>query len=126
MLPSVAQQKIDKGGMLVLRPDSGDPIEAVIMALEAAGKVFGVTENTKGFKVPKGCSVIYGDGVNLETMKKILDAMLDKGFSAEVRSRILWLCSLVYLLLGTVKGLLLKSVPFSFAHIADLGTLRRT
>lgn len=84
VLPTVAQQKIDKGGMLVLRPDSGDPVEAVIMALEAAEKVFGVDVNSKGFKIPKGCSIIYGDGVSLEVMGQVLAAMLDKNFSAEV------------------------------------------
>lgn len=84
MLPSVAQQKLEKGGMLVLRPDSGDPVQAVLMALEAAEKVFGVTVNSKGFKVPKGCSVIYGDGVSYAVMKDVLAAMLNKGFSAEV------------------------------------------
>ena len=86
VLPTIAHQKLDKGGMLVLRPDSGDPIEAVMMALEAAEKVFGVDVNSKGFKIPKGCSVIYGDGVSLRVMKQILAAMLDKKFSAEVTS----------------------------------------
>jgi len=32
ILPSVAQKKIGKGGYMVLRPDSGDPVDAVIRA----------------------------------------------------------------------------------------------
>lgn len=84
LLPSVAQQKLEQGGMLILRPDSGDPLEAVLMALEAAEKVFGVDVNSKGYKVPKGCSIIYGDSVTLDVMKDILEAILDRGFSAEV------------------------------------------
>ena len=57
ILPSVAKKKNDRGenGYMVLRPDSGDPIEAVLMALAAAEKVFGSTVNSKGFKVIKGC-----------------------------------------------------------------------
>lgn len=70
--------------MLVLRPDSGDPVEAVMAALQAAERVFGVDLNSKGYKVPRGCSVIYGDGVNLSTMRKVLAAMMEQGFSAEV------------------------------------------
>lgn len=34
VLPSVAAKKVDKGGYLVLRPDSGDPKEAVLMVSE--------------------------------------------------------------------------------------------
>jgi nicotinamide phosphoribosyltransferase len=33
VLPSVAGLKLKKGGFLVLRPDSGDPVEVVLMAL---------------------------------------------------------------------------------------------
>ena len=51
VLPSVAEAKTGAGGFMVLRPDSGDPVEAVLMALEAAEKVFGADVNAKGFKV---------------------------------------------------------------------------
>ena len=54
VLPTVARQKTDKGGFMVLRPDSGDPVEAVLMGLEAGEKVFGVDTNALGFKVPRG------------------------------------------------------------------------
>ena len=33
VLPSVAQEKVGQGGYLVLRPDSGDPVEVVMMGL---------------------------------------------------------------------------------------------
>ena len=36
---------------MVLRPDSGDPVEAVLAALRAAEQVFGVDTNAKGYKV---------------------------------------------------------------------------
>ena len=54
MLPAVAEKKIAAGGYMVLRPDSGDPVEKVLMGLEAAEKVFGVDINAKGFKTPRG------------------------------------------------------------------------
>lgn len=34
VLPAVAQHKVDRGGFMILRPDSGDPTEAVLMALQ--------------------------------------------------------------------------------------------
>lgn len=83
MLPSIAKKKVGRGGFMVLRPDSGDPIEAVLMALEAGEKVFGVDVNGKGYKVPKGWGVIQGDGINIHSLQKILAAVLEKGFSAE-------------------------------------------
>ena len=54
VLPVIAQRKVGKGGYMVLRPDSGDPVEAVLMALEAGEKVFGVEVNSLGYKTPKG------------------------------------------------------------------------
>jgi nicotinic acid phosphoribosyltransferase len=39
VVPAIAAKKNAKGGYLVLRPDSGDPTEAVLMALVAADKV---------------------------------------------------------------------------------------
>ena len=44
----------------MLRPDSGDPVETVVLGLRAAEKVFGCDVNAKGYKVPRGCSVIQG------------------------------------------------------------------
>lgn len=39
VLPSIASKKVGAGGYMVLRPDSGDPVEAVLMALHAGEKV---------------------------------------------------------------------------------------
>ena len=83
ILPAVASKKIAKGGFLVLRPDSGDPAEAVLQGLAAGEKVFGVDVNQKGYKVVRGCGVIQGDGINLATMKLILEAVLKAGYSAQ-------------------------------------------
>jgi nicotinamide phosphoribosyltransferase len=83
LLPAVAVKKTAKGGFMVLRPDSGDPVETVVQGLLAAEKVFGVTCNSRGYKVPNSCSVIQGDGINMHTLQQILDAVLDAGFSAQ-------------------------------------------
>eukprot|EP00891_Asterochloris_glomerata_P006642 jgi/Astpho2/6642/Aster-x1389 len=96
LLPAVAEKKLDKGGFLVLRPDSGspakfgmaplvpsNPVEVVLMALEAAVKVFGADTNSKGFLVPRGCGVIQGDGIGLKIIAEILEAVVAKGYSAQ-------------------------------------------
>lgn len=34
LLPVIRKEKLARGGFMVLRPDSGDPVEAVLMALK--------------------------------------------------------------------------------------------
>lgn len=48
-----------------------------------AEKTFGVDVNKKGFKVIRGCGVIQGDGVGYESLKRILKAVQEAGFSAQ-------------------------------------------
>lgn len=83
ILPSVASFKLEKGGFLVLRPDSGDICESVLQGLRAAEKVFGVDVNQKGYKIIRGCGVIQGDGVSHKTLGQVLDAVLGAGYSAQ-------------------------------------------
>jgi len=77
------KKKNKKGGLWVLRPDSGDPVEAIMMALNAGEKAFGSTKNKKGFKVLNGVACIQGDGINKEVVYKILESALKAGFSAQ-------------------------------------------
>ncbi|KAI8322079.1 NAPRTase-domain-containing protein [Martensiomyces pterosporus] len=83
VLPVVAKRKLEKGGFMVIRPDSGDQVEAVLMGLRAADKVFGATINKKGFRVINGASVIQGDGVTPTTLRRILEAVHEAGYSAQ-------------------------------------------
>eukprot|EP01116_Phalansterium_solitarium_P000234 TRINITY_DN10136_c0_g1_i1.p1 TRINITY_DN10136_c0_g1~~TRINITY_DN10136_c0_g1_i1.p1 ORF type:complete len:514 (-),score=192.35 TRINITY_DN10136_c0_g1_i1:227-1768(-) len=83
VVPSVKAQKVAKGGLWLFRPDSGDPVEAVLMALRAGDKTFGHTVNSKGFKVLNGVAAIQGDGINKASVGRILDAVLAEGFSAQ-------------------------------------------
>lgn len=72
-----------KKGFWVVRPDSGDPVVCVLEALLNLEKAFGVTINSKGYKVINGAGVIQGDGIDLNIIKQILKAVMDAGFSAE-------------------------------------------
>ena len=61
----VREQTHPDKGFLVIRPDSGDPVQAVLEGLVALEKVYGVTVNTKGFKVINNAGIIQGDGINI-------------------------------------------------------------
>ena len=77
-------QIINMGGTLVVRPDSGDPVEMTLKVIEILGNRFGWTVNTKGFKVlPKYIRMIQGDGVNLESIDRILANFMLHGWSAD-------------------------------------------
>lgn len=72
------------GGTLVIRPDSGDPAKVVREALERLAVKFGTTTNSKGYKVlPDYVRLIQGDGINPQSLGKILDTIIKAGFSAE-------------------------------------------
>lgn len=72
------------GGTLVIRPDSGEPAKVVREVLERLATKFGVTYNQKGYKILPNCvRVIQGDGINAQTLGKILDTIMAAGFSAD-------------------------------------------
>lgn len=83
VLPKVKDAKLAKGGTIVLRPDSGDPVQQVLKGLRAADKTFGHTINGKGYKVVNSAAVIQGDGINYEVVIQILDAVLAEKYSAQ-------------------------------------------
>jgi len=75
-LKSLVLDRAENGGHLVIRPDSGDPVENVLKVLDHLKSVFGVETNSKGFQVlHKAVSVIQGDGISYESIKAICAAM---------------------------------------------------
>lgn len=73
-----------RDGVLVVRPDSGDPPTIVVEVLQRLGDAFGVTTNALGFKVlhPK-VRVIQGDGIDFSMLGRILSALRTAGWSAD-------------------------------------------
>ncbi len=69
-------------GFLVVRPDSGDPVEIVPQVIEALGTKFGFETTAKGYKIlnPK-VRVIQGDGITSESLKAILNALINRGLA---------------------------------------------
>ena len=77
------QQVIDSGATVVIRPDSGDPVEVNRRLIEILDQKFGSTVNAKGFKVLNNVRLIQGDGVNELTIRSILGAFMALGYSAD-------------------------------------------
>lgn len=77
------QAVIDSGSMLVIRPDSGDPISTVLKVIMKLDEKYGSIKNGKGFKVLNNVRVIQGDGVDLGAIESILYALKLNGYSAD-------------------------------------------
>ncbi len=72
------------GGTIVIRPDSGDPVEIVVTTIKRLMAKFGSSVNSKGYQVLPDCiRVIQGDGVSLSSIETILIAMEANQQSAE-------------------------------------------
>lgn len=79
---TLRQEVIDSGATVVIRPDSGEPVEVVSKVTNLLAEKFGTGTNSKGFKVLKNVRVIQGDGVNPDSIAAILERLTGEGFSA--------------------------------------------
>lgn len=82
---TVLRDKVRKRfGRLVVRPDSGKAEVLMVEILNILGDKFGFEYNSKGYKVLPDCvRVIWGDGINYYTIIKIINAVMDAGWSIE-------------------------------------------
>lgn len=73
-----------RDGVLVVRPDSGDPAATVLRVLHILGEGFGTTMNEKGYRVlyPK-VRVIQGDGIDHHAIASILSQLATASWSAD-------------------------------------------
>jgi len=78
------EQVESRDGCLVIRPDSGDPVQTLLTIFKILFEKFGFNENEKGYRVlPKSIRVLQGDGVNYDSIKDILTALKAHRISAE-------------------------------------------
>ncbi len=71
-------------GVVITRPDSGDPIQMSVEVLTRLASVFGYFKNKKGFVVlPPQVRAIYGDGINYDSIGEIQNAIMAAGFAVE-------------------------------------------
>lgn len=80
----VREQILNRDGVWVVRPDSGDPIYSTYRVFNALWETFGGTVNEKGYRVlDPHVRMIQGDGIDLEMMTKILFHFEREGISTE-------------------------------------------
>lgn len=73
----------ERGGVLVIRPDSGDPLNLTYGVVTRLMDGFGFKTNSKGYKVlPPYVRIIQGDGVNQDSINDILRNFAQNGISA--------------------------------------------
>jgi len=76
------QEVIDSKAVVVIRPDSGDPVQVVNDCLKILDQYFGHTLNAKGYRVLNNVRVIQGDGIDHSMIRAILTVMDMNGYSA--------------------------------------------
>lgn len=96
-LPALKDEVLARDGKLVIRPDSGDPVDIICGEAKALGattamdkgvveilwEVFGGTTNAQGFKVlDTHIGAIYGDSITTERAEQICQRLHDKGFAS--------------------------------------------
>jgi len=75
---------LQRDGVLVVRPDSGELPQIVLDVLEKLAGQFGTTEtSTKHKLLPPQIRVIQGDGIDINSLAMILEAMSKAGWAAD-------------------------------------------
>ncbi len=75
---------VNSGATVVIRPDSGDPVEVLPRMMTILEHYYGAPKNAKGYKVLNNVRVIWGDGINADSLETILRHMVDyHGYSAD-------------------------------------------
>lgn len=95
VLPSLKDVIMNRDGKVVIRPDSGDPVDILCGdpdsydslknkgTVEALWDLFGGTVNSKGYKqLDPHIGVIYGDSITLDRCKAICKRLMAKGFAS--------------------------------------------
>lgn len=96
VIPSLKDEIMTRNGRVVIRPDSGDPVQIIcgipdssVSTAEEKGLIqvlwetFGGTINEKGYKVlDSHIGAIYGDSITLERAEQIFAGLEAKGFAS--------------------------------------------
>jgi len=102
-LPKIKDLVMSRNGKLVVRPDSGDPVEIICGfdhekkygknavhgdfrargSIEILWDIFGGTINSKGYKqLDPHIGLIYGDSITMERCRAICEGLEAKGFAS--------------------------------------------
>ncbi len=79
---ALKDEVLARDGVLVVRPDSGDPLEIVPDVIEALMARFGYETTAQGYRLlHEKVRVIQGDGVNRFSIVEIMDRMIERGLA---------------------------------------------
>jgi len=79
---ALKDQVLARDGVLIVRPDSGDPLEIVPDVIEALMAQFGYQTTAQGYRLLNDkVRVIQGDGVNKVSIVEIMDRMIERGLA---------------------------------------------
>lgn len=94
-LPRLKEEIVARDGKVVIRPDSGDPVDILCGnaegnsaeerkgVVELLWDVFGGKINSKGYKeLDPHIGAIYGDSINLDRAERICKRLQEKGFAS--------------------------------------------
>ena len=94
-LPNLKNEVLSRDGKVVIRPDSGDPVNIICGdvngktseekkgVIELLWDIFGGTINDKGYKeLDTHIGAIYGDSITLDRATQICERLKQKGFAS--------------------------------------------
>jgi nicotinamide phosphoribosyltransferase len=94
-LPSLKNEIVSREGKVVIRPDSGDPVDIICGnpngkseieqkgVIESLWETFGGTTNSKGYKeLDPHIGAIYGDSITIERAMQMCERLAKKGFAS--------------------------------------------
>lgn len=82
IIPSLKKEILEHDGKLLIRGDSGDPVEIVTKTVFHLWDTFGGTVNSKGYKVlDPHIGAIYGDSITPQRCQKIYEILMQNGFA---------------------------------------------
>lgn len=82
VLPQLKEEILAHDGTLLIRGDSGDPVEIVTKTVFKLWEIFGGTVNSKGYKVlDPHVKAIYGDSITQRRCEQIYEVLMENGFA---------------------------------------------
>lgn len=82
ILPQLKEEIMNHDGCLLIRGDSGDPVEIVTETVFRLWKTFGGTVNNKGYKVlDPHVKALYGDSITPQRCERIYEILTRAGFA---------------------------------------------
>ena len=83
ILPQCKKEILGHNGCLLIRGDSGDPVDVVTETVYKLWDIFGGTVNSKGYKVlDNHVKALYGDSITPQRAEEIYRRLTKKGFAA--------------------------------------------